>query len=207
MSTLALHRATFRITDSDLEFMVLDRETMPEHFQGYQVVREGILDNHMMAEHGFAGSTPERFKEAGRISGFMKEFGPTASMQVFEGLDFVGATVAHLFETPEAVSVWIKDIFIKDFEENVGNSVGETQQLISVQKLETSGFYDESAALKILQGGPAGVMSSTVIDFRVGRLLGVAFIGIIGDQDRLKMASDLAHSLEKRIVQVVLGAH
>lgn len=207
MSTLALHRATFRITDSDLEFMVLDQETMPEHFQGYQIVREGILDNHMMAEHGFDGSTPERFREAGRISGFMKEFGPTADMQVFEGLDFVGATVTHLFETPEAVSGWIKDIFIKDFEENVGNSVGETQQLISVQKLETSGFYDESAALKILQGGPAGVMSSTVIDFRVGRLLGVAFIGSIGDQDRLKMASDLAYSLERRIVQVVLGAH
>ncbi len=207
MSTLALHRATFRITDSDLEFMVLDKNTMPEHFQEYQVVREGVLDNNMMAEHGFDGSTPERFEGAGRISGFMREFGPTANMQVFEGLDFVGATVAHLFETPEAVAGWINDVFIKDFEDNVGNSVGETQQLISVQKLETSGFYDESAALKILQGGAAGIMSSTVIDFRVGRLLGVAFIGSIGDQDRLEMASELAYSLEKQIVQVVLGGH
>ena len=173
MSTLALHRATFRITDSDLEFMVLEKDTMPGHFQDYQVVREGVLDNHMMAEHGFDGSSPERFQEAGRISGFMREFGATANMLVFEGLDFVGAT----------------------------------QQLISVQKLETSGFYDESAALKILQGGAAGVTSSTVIDFRVGRLLGVAFIGSIGDQDRLEMASELAYSLEKQIVQVVLGAH
>ena len=50
-------------------------------------------------------------------------------------------------------------------------------------------------------------MSSTVIDFRVGRLLGVAFVGSIGDQDRLEMASELAYSLEKQIVQVVLGGH
>ncbi len=206
MTTLALNRATFRITESDLEFMVLDKETMPAQFQGYQVVREGVLDNQMMAEHGFAESTAERFREAGRLGGFMREFGPTANMPVFDGFDFIGATVAHLFENPDAVSGWMHDVFIKDFEDNVGNSVGDGHQLVSVQRLETSGFYDEAVALKVLQGSAAGLLSSTVIDFQVGRILGVAFVGSVGDQNRLELASELAHTLEKHIVQVVLGS-
>ena len=58
----------------------------------------------------------------------------------------------------------------------------------------------------MLQGSTAGLLSSTVIDFRVGRILGVAFVGSVGDQERLDLASQLARSLEKRIVQVVLGS-
>jgi hypothetical protein len=206
LTTLALNRATFRITLADLEFMVSDKETMPAQFQGYQVVREGVLDNQMMAEHGFTESTAERFREAGRLGGFMREFGPTANMPVFDGFDFIGATVAHLFEKPDDVFGWMHEVFIKDFEDNVGNSVGDGHQLVSVQRLETSGFYDEAVALKVLQGSAAGLLSSTVIDFQVGRILGVAFVGSVGDQNRLDLASELAHTLEKRIVQVVLGS-
>ena len=98
------------------------------------------------------------------------------------------------------------DVFVKDFEDNVGESVGEGQQLISVERLVTSGLFDESVALRVLQGGSAGLVSSTVIDFRVGRILGVAFVGSVGDHQRLDLASELARSLEKRIVKVVLGA-
>ena len=72
--------------------------------------------------------------------------------------------------------------------------------------MEISGFFDEAVALKVLQGGAAGLVSSTVLDFRVGRILGVAFVGTIGDHERLDLATQLARSLEKRIVQVVLGA-
>ena len=68
------------------------------------------------------------------------------------------------------------------------------------------GFFDEAVALKVLQGGSMGLMSSTVIDFRVGRILGVAFVGSVGDHNRLNLANQLALNLEKRIVQVVLGA-
>jgi hypothetical protein len=203
---MALSRATFRIIEPDMEFMVLDRGNMPPEFQGYQVVREGVLSNQMMAEHGFPGSTADRFRQAGRINGYMREFGPTASMSVFDGFNFVGATVAHLFDNPDSVSGWMRDVFIKDFEDNVGESIGNDQQLISVKRLETRGFFDEAVALKVLQGGPTGLLSSTVIDFRVGRVLGVAFVGTVGDYERLELTSQLALILEKRIVQVVLGA-
>jgi hypothetical protein len=34
----------------------------------------------------------------------------------------------------------------------------------------------------------------------------VAFVGTVGDHERLDLATQLAQSLEKRIVRVVLGA-
>jgi len=203
---MTLNRATFNVTQNELDFMVLVKGELPQEFQGYQVVREGGLDNDMLAQHGFAGRTGALFRQAGRITGYMREFGPTSDMVVADGFNFVAATVAHLFDTPEAVSGWIHNIFLKDFEENVGNSVGEGQQLISVQRLQPSGYFDEAVAIKVVQGGPAGVLASTVIDFRVGRILGVAFVGAVGDHERLELANQLGQALEKRIVRIVLGA-
>jgi len=201
---MALDRATFGISEESLQYMVLEKPGMPEEFQEFQVVREGPLDNEAMAQHGFQGNTPERFRTLGRVTGFMRELGETSN--AVDGFNFLGATVAHLFDNPKTVTDWMHEVFIKDFEANIGESVGEDQQLISTKRLETSGFFDEAVALKVLQGGSAGLVSSTVLDFRVGRILGVAFVGTVGDHERLDLATQLAQSLEKRIVQVVLGA-
>ena len=206
MTSAALERATYRISEQDLEYMALDKGDLPAEFSSYQQVRVGVLDNENMAAHGFAGSTAARFRQAGRITGYMREFGPTADMDIFDGFNFVGSTVAHLFDTPESVTGWMTEVFLKDFEGNVGESVGEGHQLISVDRLEPSGFFDEAVALKAVQGGPQGVVSSTVIDFRVGRILGVAFVGSVGNHDRLELTNQLALALERKIVQVVLGA-
>jgi hypothetical protein len=157
-----------------------------------------------MAQHGFQGNTPERFRTLGRVTGFMRELGETSNAG--DGFNFLGATVAHLFDNPKTVTDWMHEVFIKDFEANIGESVGEDQQLISTKRLETSGFFDEAVALKVLQGGTAGLVSSTVLDFRVGRILGVAFVGTVGDHERLDLATQLAQSLERQIVKVVLGA-
>lgn len=202
---MAINRATFHITDENLEQMVLDKADMPSEFSTHQMVREGLLDNQTMAEQGFPGNTEERFREAGRVTGFLREFGPTTDMQAQDGFNFLGATVAHLFDDPDKVSVWMHEIFIKDFERNVGERVGEDHQLVSVKQLEIEGFYDEAVALKVLQGGPSGLVSSTVIDFRLGRLLGVAFVATVGDHERMALAKELGIALEKRMVGVVLG--
>ena len=201
---MALDRATFGISEESLQYMVLDKTDMPEEFQGFQVVREGPLDNETMAQHGFQGNTPERFRTLGRVTGFMRELGKTSNAG--DGFNFLGATVVHLFDNPKTVTDWMHDVFIKDFEANIGESVGEDQQLISTKRLETSGFFDEAVALKVLQGGTAGLVSSTVLDFRVGRILGVAFVGTVGDHERLDLTTQLAQSLERQIVKVVLGA-
>ena len=202
---MVLDGATYSITDSDLEFMVLEKGELPEHFQGHRVVREGLLDNQAMAEYGFANSSADRFRQAGRVTGFMKEFGPSPSMGAPDGFNFLAATVAHLFDTPSSVIGWVHDIFLKDFEENVGESIGEGHQLISVNRLQPASFFDEAVALKVFQGGPSGLVSSTVIDFRVGRILGVAYVGTVGYHERLDLATELGLALEKRIVRVVLG--
>ena len=201
---MALDRATFGISEESLQYMVLENSDMPEEFLGFQVVRGGPLDKGTMAQHGFQGNTPERFRTLGRVTGFMRELGETSNAG--DGFNFLGATVAHLFDNPKTVTDWMHEVFIKDFEANIGESVGEDQQLISTKRLETSGFFDEAVALKVLQGGTAGLVSSTVLDFRVGRILGVAFVGTVGDHERLDLATQLAQSLERQIVKVVLGA-
>ena len=205
MSANPLWTATYRVGEPDLEDMTLDAADLPDELRGYQLARSGPLDNVEMAENGFNGSTADRFRGAGRIGGFMREFVPTSDVSPASGVNFVGATVVHLFENPDQVSGWMADIFVKDFEDNVGESVGSGQQLISVSRLDIEGFYDEAVGLHVLQGGPAGLLSSTVIDFRVGRLLGVAFVGAIGEYQRTNLASELALALEKRMVQVALG--
>lgn len=202
---MVLDRATFSLSEADLEFMVLGKAELPPQFQGHQVVREGVLDNALMAENGFPNSSAAKYSQAGRITGFMREFGPTSSMAAEDGFDFLAATVVHLFDTPASVTGWMHDIFLKDFEENVGEGVAGGHQLVSSQPLATQGFFDEAVALKILQGGPSGLVSSTVIDFRVGRILGVAFVGTVGDYARLDLATELGIALEKRIVKVALG--
>jgi hypothetical protein len=98
------------------------------------------------------------------------------------------------------------EIFLKDFEDRVGESVGQGHQLVSATRLEPTGFFDEAVGLRVLQGGVDGLISSTVVDFRVGRLLGVVFIGAVGDHDRLDQVIQLGQILEKRIVSVVLGS-
>ena len=77
---------------------------------------------------------------------------------------------------------------------------------MSATRLEPQGFFDESVGLKVLQGGVDGLISSTVVDFRVGRLLGVVFIGVVGDHERLEQVQQLGQALEKRIVSVGLGS-
>ena len=49
------------------------------------------------------------------------------------------------------------------------------------------------------------MISSTVVDFRLGRLLGVAFVGTVGEHERSDLAMKIGQSLEKRMVAVVLG--
>jgi hypothetical protein len=48
-------------------------------------------------------------------------------------------------------------------------------------------------------------VSSTVVDFRVGRLLGVVYIAAFGNCERRAIVERLGQMLERKIVRVVLG--
>ena len=202
---MALERATYGVTESDLEFMILDQQELPAEFGKHQVVRQGLVDNQALAEYGFTNSSADRFRGAGRVTGFIKEFGLRSFTQEPDGFNFLVATVAHLFDTPHSVTGWMHEVFLKDFEDHVGEDIGDGHRLISADRLQPTRFFDEAVALKALQGGPTGLVSSTVVDFRVGRILGVSYVGTMGDHQRLELATEVGLALEKRIVRVVLG--
>ena len=203
--TTSLAAATYKAAVHDLEFMALERVRLPQAYSDYRPVREGPLNNREMAENGFPGSTEERFHNAGRITGYMREFVSAAHRTSDDGFNFIVASVAHLFDTPESVSAWMNDVFLHDFQQNVGQDVGHGQTLVNIQQLEPTGFFDEAIAIKAVHSNEDGLVSSTVVDFRVGRILGVAFVGAVGDHARLDEVTELGLVLEQNIVSVVLG--
>ena len=205
MTTYSVSRATEDIGMDEVETMPLMGVELPSRFENFQPSRESELDNETMAEHGFPGSDAERFRTMGRIGGFMREFVSVVPSFGTDGVDFMAATVAHLFDTPESVHEWMHDVFLKDFETNVGADIGNNQRLLGSERLEPSGFYDEAVALKALHEDNGRLISVTIVDFRVGRVLGVAFVGTLGDHVRIEEATELGVALEQRIVSVALG--
>ena len=202
----ALHRTTQMITEVDLPRMVLDRSELPPALGDFMPVRTGVLDNSSMAEQGFPGSSAERFRTVGRLTGYLQEFAAPApeSEQIPTGYDIAAATVVHLFEDPQGVSRWIEEVFLRDFTANVDQELQPGQHLLMVQRLGFRGFADEVAGLRVLQSSPIGPISSTVVDFRIGRLLGVAYVATVGNFERQELVERLGLALERKIVRVVL---
>jgi hypothetical protein len=203
----ALNRATRSIREADLPRMVLDLAEIPPEFQGFHPSRDGILDNATMAEQGFPGNSAESFGALGRLTGYVQEFtAPVPRGEVIPvGYDIAVATVVHLFEDATGVSRWMQEIFLGQFEANAGRPIPPDQLLLMVERLTFRGFSDEVVGLRVLQSGPQGPVSSTVVDFRVGRLLGVVYIAAFGNCERQALVQRLGHALERKIVRVVLG--
>ena len=203
----ALNRATRSIREGDLPRMVLGLDELPPEFQGFHPSRDGSLDNATMAEQGFPGNSAESFTALGRITGYVQEFAaPVPRGEVLPvGYDLAVATVVHLFEDAQGVSRWMQEIFLEQFTANVGQEIHPDQHLLMVERLPFHGFSDEVAGLRVLQSGPQGPVSSTVVDFRVGRLLGVVYTAAFGNCERQAVVERLGHALERKIVRVVLG--
>ncbi len=203
----ALARATYGLITEDLPKMVLGPAEMPEPYRQFRPVRESILDNQFMASHGFPGNTPEALRRKGRITGYVKELGnPLAANALSIGTDVAIATTAHLFDNDELVAHWITDVFIKQFVEQIGSVYDTNRKLLSAEPYEPQGFADIAAGLVAVEQGPIGTVSSTIIDFRIGRVLGVAYVVTLGKAERKPIAREAALALEKRIVRVALGA-
>ena len=120
MTTDSLNRATEDIGMDDVEAMPLEKAELPARFENFQPSRESSLDNEMMAEHGFPGSDAERFHRVGRIGGYMREFIAVGLPRQTDGADIMAATVAHLFDTPEAVHEWMHDVFREGLRDKCG---------------------------------------------------------------------------------------
>ena len=76
--------------------------------------------------------------------------------------------------------------------------------MIEVEELDPQGFFDDAVALKAVHDSSGNIISSTVVDFRVGRILGVVYVATIGNHLRLEEAATLGIAMEKLIVGAAL---
>lgn len=202
-----LESATSGVHTEDLPFMVLTREELPEELRAFQAARDGEMDNETMAAQGFPGSTTQSIRATGRVTGYLREFvTPVRSGFEQPGVDLMAATVVHLFQDGAQVSRWMREKFVGEFRRFVGRELGHKQKLLGADELTFDGFSGEAVGLRTLQATEAGLISSTVVDFRVGRLLGVAYLVATGDVKRAEPVGKMGVELERRIVRVVLGS-
>ncbi len=203
----ALDRAIQGVKEEDLPNMVLSEEDLPESLRGFDLARDDVLDNETMAEQGLPGSTTGEIAATGRISGYLREFASPGDVTEFEaGSNLMAATVVHMFQDRSEVSRWMTDKFIGEFQRSVGKDLGTGQQLLSAEKVDFSGFAEETVGLRTLQTTPFGLVSSTIVDFSLGKLLGVAYVVALGDVERKELAHRMGVELERRMIKVMLGA-
>lgn len=200
----ALFKATVSTEPKDIPQMLLSHEDLPPSYIHYKVARQGVLSNQHMAENGFPDNSEQKYKNTGRKTGYIREFGSASDFQSDNRAIFAVASVAHLFDTPDSVSNWINDVFYRDFQNHVGKQLGHSQNLLEVNRLKSAAFFDESLAIKAIHETSHGLVSSTIIDFRVGRILGVVFISAFGTGNNLDETTELGIALEKKIVTTIL---
>ena len=203
--TDALRRATDAVQKADLEHMLLSPDDMPPELTEFVVTREGELDNETMAEHGFPGQTEESIREAGRISGHLREVSRELEEEPETGLIVSAGMVAHLFRDGESVERWIDETFLNEFVGNTGRVLDNGHELLHAEEVPASGFHGRAAGVFAVHDVPVGVIGSTIVDFALGRLLGVAFVVALGSSEHLGTARELALRMERRFVSVALG--
>jgi hypothetical protein len=205
----ALLDAVHSVLANELQYMVLDASQLPDELAGFDVLREADLDNETMAKHGFGEKTADDLAKLGRITGYVREFvvpQGAATLEEEPAEIIMAATVIHLFESEDAVKRWIDESFVRDFRNNVGKETNEGQTLQGVEILEVDGLHDYAASLLVLHEMPDAILASTIIDFRMGNLLGVAYVVAKRDVTLSALAKQLAVSLEQQMVRVALGA-
>ncbi len=207
MTTNFLYRATEGIREEDLAWMPLEQLDLPGEFRGFRSLREGPLDNEAMAKQSVLNRSGDDLQRLGRITGHLKEFAASSSPEgIAPGSSLAVATVVHLFRDGESVSNWMLEVFQKEFEASVGDEVAPGYTVESAKPFAPSGLASETIGMEVMQRGPAGGASSTVIDFRVGRLLGVAYTITAGERGEKAAIEEVAATLERKMVRVVLGA-
>lgn len=205
----ALLEAVRGVPADELQYMLLNAPQLPVDLAGFDLMHEGELDNETMAKNGFGERTGEQLREMGRVTGWVREFvvpqgAPTLEEEPAEIV--MAASVVHLFDTEDQVKRWIDDIFIKEFRDHVGLETETGQMLQGAELLSIDGLNDYAAGLLAVHEAGDSILASTIIDFRVGRLLGVAYVVAKRDVTLLSLAKELALSLEQQIVRVALGS-
>ena len=200
-------RLTPRVTLAALEYMPLEVKDLPFELRGYQMSRDEAVDNLQFSRYPFRDATAADLLRMGRQGGWLKECNTPPEVEIVDGLILTAATSVHLFDRPSAVSRWIQEQFVSHTLAHIGQdeSGGPRRMLQARELAKPAGLYDQAAALHLLQDSPLGPFSVNSINFRLGRLLGCAFLGVIGDHNEAFLANELAQALEKNMAQVLFN--
>ena len=202
-----LHQVTQAITADDLPRMVLNRADLPAPLRDFLPARSGFLDNHSLAEQGLPGSTAERFREVGRLTGYLQEFLPAAPEN---RKDPARGSPWRLprWSTCSTTRIPCRAGSRRSFCGTSNRSWTKRSTPASTcwwpSACTSKASPTRSAGLRVLQSSPEGPVSSTVVDFRVGRLLGVAYVVTLGNYTQQALTQRLGQTLERRMVQAIL---
>ncbi len=203
-----LSQLTLGVMSGDLRFMALDKSQLPDELAGFESLREEDLDNETFAKRSDGPDTVESLTEANRLNGYEVGFivpqgGSTLAEEPSELLE--ASTAVHLFERAEDAQAWIDKAFVARLRRSVGETDAMDRKVTGVEVLRPSGFHGYSAGLLVLREVPGGELVSTIVEFQVGRVIGVATAVAKVDKTYLDLAVELGSRLERQIVRVVLG--
>jgi hypothetical protein len=121
------------------------------------------------------------------------------------GTDIAVATLVDLFDSGEAITHWMTQVFISDMEKSVGKYVELDQEMLSAVRCKPEGLADESAEMHVFHKPSPWEISSTAVDFCVGRLLGVVFCITFATVQCRNETRHVAKNVENKILKAVLG--
>ncbi len=204
-----LARFTLDVASPDLRHMTLDKSGLPGEVAAFEPLRDEQVDNDAYAKRGESLESLESLAAAKRLDGYETAFvvpqgASTLAEEPAELLEV--ATAVHLFESPDDVEAWIDNAFVNRLRGGVGESDALDRKIAGVELLRPAGFYGRAAGLLVLREVPGGEIASTVVEFQLGRVLGVASAVSKADKSHFDLAVDLGSRLERQIVRVVLDA-
>ena len=114
-----LSNATLGVGEAELSSMALAGYGLSEGLEGFQVSKDGYLDNATVAEHSFPGNTTGEISGTGRITGYIREFVTPIPVEDIEpGDNLMAATVwsTYLMMKTRFPSGWLTN-FLVNFKE------------------------------------------------------------------------------------------
>jgi len=200
---------TMSVMADDLLFMVLEKNQLPADLASFNLLTEQVVDNEAMAKDMGAKHTADSVSQEGHLSGYERLFAVppgAATLEAEPAAVLQAATAVHLFTEPDEVARWIDKQFVAELRASVGTEDGQGQKIIGVELLEAAGFHDQAAGLLVVREVPGATMASTVVEFQMGCLLGIVSVDAKLDKKFIELVTELGSSLERQIVQIVLGA-
>ncbi len=203
-----LERALQSVTENDLAIMVLPQEELGEEFADLEIDEDSGFQNNEQATDDTINpeDTGEDLERAGRINGYELEYVAPDLLSMLEAGEGVAVveTMVHLFKDAGAASDFLAEQ-VEDYQRFEGKEVMPSMTLQEAQTFAVDGLADEAIGVRARVSFGDMQLYGTGVYFRLGRLVGEAWIATGDDADVNSQVKTIARALEERIEGVLLG--